>query len=355
MPVNLCSSDLRRSCVLQDIELVDAQRNFILTLLQSPMMNDSEFIQKLQEIENFVLSLNKNIALNPISPVDRIMIKLSNIIDFTTSKLTALNLCDKSENDLKQNFLDSGITFCIKNDDGYDFTSEFSYIYGQGFHRDSLYRDTSSILRRVIALSSCNNINEYKLLDFLVNRKVEIENILNSFTTTTLKMLSRTPLNLTKLLIEYRKNATSIRIRMKICRKLSTSHTKTNANIYIMVVDESEISFVTSNIQSISSEIYLTIKIYPNTRCVTELHSNIVTSEQNLNKSPLRPIDINSELYQLYPNFTPIILPRQLRFDSIKYLACSSNHILVLSSKGIVFSLGNNSDGALGHGDFVSR
>lgn len=53
------------------------------------------------------------------------------------------------------------------------------------------------------------------------------------------------------------------------------------------------------------------------------------------------------------PRLIPVI-PR-LRVEGIKMIACSARHTLLLSGFGIVYSCGENSEGALGTSDFVSR
>lgn len=50
-----------------------------------------------------------------------------------------------------------------------------------------------------------------------------------------------------------------------------------------------------------------------------------------------------------------IPLDRIAALERVRMLACSSNHTLLLTCMGSVFSCGDNSEGALGTGDFVNR
>ena len=53
------------------------------------------------------------------------------------------------------------------------------------------------------------------------------------------------------------------------------------------------------------------------------------------------------------PQVLPI--PVSLALERIKTIACSSRHTLILSFLGNVYSCGENSEGALGHGDNFTR
>lgn len=48
-------------------------------------------------------------------------------------------------------------------------------------------------------------------------------------------------------------------------------------------------------------------------------------------------------------------LDRIIHIERIKMIACSSTHTLLLTAMGTVYACGNNAEGALGTGDFVSR
>jgi len=48
-------------------------------------------------------------------------------------------------------------------------------------------------------------------------------------------------------------------------------------------------------------------------------------------------------------------LDRIIHIERIKMIACSSTHTLLLTAMGAVYACGNNAEGALGTGDFVSR
>jgi len=50
-----------------------------------------------------------------------------------------------------------------------------------------------------------------------------------------------------------------------------------------------------------------------------------------------------------------IPLPAPLLFERIKMVACSSRHTLLLTAMGFVYGCGENSEGALGTGDLISR
>lgn len=50
-----------------------------------------------------------------------------------------------------------------------------------------------------------------------------------------------------------------------------------------------------------------------------------------------------------------IPLDRMISIERVRMIACSSNHTLLLTCMGTVFGCGENSEGALGTGDFVSR
>ena len=50
-----------------------------------------------------------------------------------------------------------------------------------------------------------------------------------------------------------------------------------------------------------------------------------------------------------------IPLDRVIAAERVKMLACSSNHTLLLTCLGSVFACGDNSEGALGTGDLISR
>lgn len=52
---------------------------------------------------------------------------------------------------------------------------------------------------------------------------------------------------------------------------------------------------------------------------------------------------------------TAVPLPAPLLFERIKMVSCSSRHSLLLTTMGFVYSSGENSEGALGTGDMVSR
>lgn len=55
------------------------------------------------------------------------------------------------------------------------------------------------------------------------------------------------------------------------------------------------------------------------------------------------------------PRAVPWILPRLRVQEGVKQIACSPRHTLILSNMGILYSCGENSEGALGHGDTQSR
>jgi alpha-tubulin suppressor-like RCC1 family protein len=51
----------------------------------------------------------------------------------------------------------------------------------------------------------------------------------------------------------------------------------------------------------------------------------------------------------------PVNLPLSLCLERVKMIACSARHVLVLSTIGLVYSCGDNTEGALGVGDVSSR
>lgn len=51
----------------------------------------------------------------------------------------------------------------------------------------------------------------------------------------------------------------------------------------------------------------------------------------------------------------PIARPLSLCLEIVKMVACSARHTLVLTSLGLVYSCGDNTEGALGSGDVNSR
>ena len=51
----------------------------------------------------------------------------------------------------------------------------------------------------------------------------------------------------------------------------------------------------------------------------------------------------------------PVNLPLSLCLERVKMIACSARHVLVLSTIGLVYSCGDNTEGALGVGDVASR
>lgn len=62
-----------------------------------------------------------------------------------------------------------------------------------------------------------------------------------------------------------------------------------------------------------------------------------------------------SEISSQNLSISPLALPRSLAIESIAMIAASSRHILLLTRLGHVFALGENSEGALGLGDTISR
>ena len=52
---------------------------------------------------------------------------------------------------------------------------------------------------------------------------------------------------------------------------------------------------------------------------------------------------------------TPVLFPPLLAMEKINMIACSPRHTLILSSFGNIYSCGENSEGALGLGDTISR
>lgn len=64
---------------------------------------------------------------------------------------------------------------------------------------------------------------------------------------------------------------------------------------------------------------------------------------------------MEDEMQDLVHGPRKIPLDRIVALERVRMLACSSNHTLLLTCMGSVFSCGDNSEGALGTGDFVSR
>jgi alpha-tubulin suppressor-like RCC1 family protein len=56
---------------------------------------------------------------------------------------------------------------------------------------------------------------------------------------------------------------------------------------------------------------------------------------------------------QMQPRAVPV--PPSLVLERIKMVACSPRHTLVLSFLGTVYACGENTEGALGTGDVLSR
>jgi alpha-tubulin suppressor-like RCC1 family protein len=58
---------------------------------------------------------------------------------------------------------------------------------------------------------------------------------------------------------------------------------------------------------------------------------------------------------ELVPEPRPVPRPLSLCLERVKMVSCSARHTLVLTSLGLVYSCGDNTEGALGSGDVVSR
>jgi hypothetical protein len=64
---------------------------------------------------------------------------------------------------------------------------------------------------------------------------------------------------------------------------------------------------------------------------------------------------LKSESDNVEPRAVALALQPRLRLEGIRQIACSPRHTLLLSGFGIVYTCGENSEGALGLGDNISR
>ena len=67
------------------------------------------------------------------------------------------------------------------------------------------------------------------------------------------------------------------------------------------------------------------------------------------------PTEQEAEMRDMVHGPRKIPLDRLIAAERVRMLACSSNHTLLLTCMGSVFSCGDNSEGALGTGDLISR
>lgn len=304
--------------------------------------------------------------------------------------------------------------FNIYDKNGYDFTSEYSRIYFGKLDQENIYQDTLIICQRAIYVAFPNmnqellkqsaekiiNVFSKDLIKLETRLKSSLSEIFIDFKSKTI--LDSESIQLGDIYISKQHDRSNLSCWLKVQSSLKVFDTSDRRSSQRQIDDKESFKIEFFHYFEMSSDceddntstgddspifndcevilLYwkdLLVKSnkFESTIENTKVNHSIKMDIRNRHSlsNPMSDISTHQKQSEIFgwgtnccdslgfPStgdiFSPlnIYLPLPITLDPIKMIACGPRHTLILTTNGFIFSVGDNSEGALGVGDIYSR